>query len=90
MLGKARLSRKDLAHLATVYKKGLMTMPSRLREKYGIHEGSKICLIEKESGVLMVPMADISSLFGMGASQKERILEAVRELEKEHDEESKD
>jgi AbrB family looped-hinge helix DNA binding protein len=82
------ISKRNMAHLATVSKKGLMTVPSRLRQKYGIQEGSKVCLIEKESGVLMVPLADISSLYGMGASHKEKILEAVRELEREHDEEA--
>jgi AbrB family looped-hinge helix DNA binding protein len=45
-----------MAHLATVSKKGLMTVPSRLGKKYGIQEGSKVCLIEKESGVLLVPV----------------------------------
>ena len=78
-----------MTHLATVSKKGLMTVPSRLRQKYGIQEGSKVCLIEKESGVLLVPLADMSSLYGMGASHKEKILEAVRELEREHDEEAR-
>ncbi len=71
-----------------------MTMPSSLREKYGIWkygiwEGSKVSFVEKESGVLVVPVADLSSLFGMGASRKEKILEAVRELEREHDEEAR-
>ncbi len=66
-----------------------MTVPSKLRQKYGIREGSKVCLIEKESGVLLVPVTDISSLFGMGARHKDKILEAVRELEREHDEEAR-
>ncbi len=89
MLRNPDISKRSMAHLATVSKKGLMTVPSRLRQKYGIQEGSKVCLIEKESGVLMVPLADISSLYGMGASRKEKILEAVRELEREHDEEAR-
>ncbi len=66
-----------------------MTMPSRLREKYGIREGSRVSFVEKESGVLVVPVADVSFLFGLGASRKEKILEAIRELEREHDEEAK-
>ncbi len=78
-----------MTHLAKVSKKGLMTMPSKLRERYGIREGSRVSFIEKESGILVVPVADVSSLFGMGASRKEKILEAVRELEREHDEEAR-
>ncbi len=66
-----------------------MTMPSKLREKYGIREGSRVSFVEKESGVLVVPVAGVSSLFGMGASRKEKILAAVRELEREHDEEAR-
>jgi ABC-type polar amino acid transport system ATPase subunit len=42
----------------------------------------------KELDRLEVPVADVSSLFGMGASGKGRILKAVRELEKERDEEA--
>jgi AbrB family looped-hinge helix DNA binding protein len=78
-----------LAHLATVSKKGLMTVPTKLREKYGIREGSKVSLIEKEGGVLMVPVSDIGSLFGLAASHREKVLEGVKELEKEHDEEAR-
>ena len=66
-----------------------MTVPTKLREKYGIREGTKVSLIEKDGGVLMVPVGDISSLFGLAASHRGKILEGVRELEKEHDEEAR-
>jgi AbrB family looped-hinge helix DNA binding protein len=77
-----------MAHLAKISEKGLMTLPSRIREKYGIELGSSVYLIEQESGVLLVPLAELSAIYGMGSHHKEKILEGIRELEKEHDEEA--
>jgi AbrB family looped-hinge helix DNA binding protein len=78
-----------MAHLAKISEKGLMTLPSRIREKYGIEVGSSVYLIEQESGVLLVPLSELSTLYGMGAHHKEKILEGIRELEQEHDEEAR-
>ncbi len=78
-----------MAHLAKISKKGLMTLPSRIREKYGIEVGSSVHLIEQDSGVLLVPMADLSTIYGMGSHHKEKLLEGIRELEQEHDEEAR-
>jgi len=66
-----------------------MTLPSRIREKYGIEIGSSVYLIEQESGVLLVPLAELSAIYGMGVHHKEKILEGIRELEQEHDEEAR-
>jgi len=33
-------------------------------------------------------MAELSALYGMGARHKEKILEGIRELEEEHDDEA--
>ncbi len=74
-----------MGHLAKISDKGLIALPSRIREKYGIEPGSSVRLIEQESGILVVPQAKLSAIYGMGAHHKEKILEAIRELEKEHD-----
>jgi len=78
-----------MSYLATLSKKGLMTIPSELRRKYGLKEGDKIRIIDREGIILMVPITDIKVLYGLGAEHKEKLLEAVKELEEEHDEEAK-
>jgi len=78
-----------MSYLATLSKKGLMTIPSELRRKYGLKEGDKIRIIDRGGILLMVPLTDIKFLYGLGAEHKEKLLEAARELEAEHDEEAK-
>lgn len=66
-----------------------MTLPSKIREKYGIEVGSSVYLIEQEGGVLLVPLAELSTIYGMGSHHKEKLMEGIRELEREHDEEAR-
>ncbi len=78
-----------MSYLATVSKKGLMTIPSEVRRKYRIKDGDRVRIIDQGGVLLMVPLTDIKALYGLGADHRERLLAAVRELEEEHDEEAK-
>lgn len=52
---------------AYVTSKGQLVVPARLRRKYGIKPGTKICFIERESEILFQPMTReyIRSVCGM-------------------------
>ena len=78
-----------MTYLATVSKKGLMTIPSEVRRKYGLKDGDKVRIIDRGGMLLMVPLTDIKALYGLGAEYKEELLTAIKELEEEHDEEAK-
>jgi len=78
-----------MSYLATVSRKGLMTIPSEVRRKYGLKDGDKVRIIDQGGILLMIPLTDVKVLHGLGAEHKEKLLEAIRELEEEHDEEAK-
>ncbi len=78
-----------MSYLATISKKGLMTLPSEVRRRYGLKDGDKVRIIDRGGTLLIVPLTDMKTLYGLGAEYKERLLEAIEELEVEHDEEAK-
>ena len=56
---------------ARVTSKGQLVVPSRLRRKYGIKPGTKICFIERDNEILFQPVtrAYIRSVCGMLKSE---------------------
>jgi len=78
-----------MSYLATVSKKGLMTIPSEVRRKYGLKDGDKVRVIDQGGLLIIIPLTDIKTLYGLGAEHKEKLLMGIRELEEEHDEEAK-
>jgi len=79
----------NVSYLATVSKKGLMTIPSEVRRKYGLKDGDKVRIIDQGGLLIIIPLTDIKALYGLGAEHKEKLLMGIRELEEEHDEEAK-
>lgn len=75
---------ETMGEVSTVTSKSMVTIPSRLRRKYGIREGMRIEFIETDNGVLMVPMPDPRTLFGTDRLHSGKLLKGIRELEKEH------
>ncbi|MBS7644206.1 AbrB/MazE/SpoVT family DNA-binding domain-containing protein [Candidatus Bathyarchaeota archaeon] len=72
----------------TVTSKGTVTIPAEVRRKYGIRKGSKVEFIETEEGILIVPIPRFEELFGVDREYRDRILQMVRDLEKERREEA--
>ena len=70
--------------VATVTSKSMLTIPARIRRRYGIKEGMKVAFVESEAGITIIPVPSISELFGSGRDYKDILLQAVRELEQEH------
>jgi len=69
---------------ATVTSKSMVNIPAKIRHKYGFKQGSKVVFVESEQGVMLLPIPPISELFGIDRRQKNLLLEAIRELEREH------
>jgi len=70
--------------VATVTSKSMLTIPARIRRRYGIKEGMKVAFVESEAGIMIIPVPSISELFGSGRGHRDILLQAVRELEQEH------
>ncbi len=74
---------------AYVTSKGQLVVPARIRRKYGIKPGTKICFIERDSEILFQPVTReyIRSVCGMlksGTSATEELLrERAQDKERE-------
>jgi AbrB family looped-hinge helix DNA binding protein len=75
---------------AHVTSKGQLVVPSRLRRKYGIKPGTKICFIERDSEIVFQPVTPeyIRSVCGMLKSETPVTAELLKERarDKEHEE----
>jgi AbrB family looped-hinge helix DNA binding protein len=76
-----------ILHMATqpskVNKKGMVTIPSRLREKYNLHEGTEVVFVEELGSIVLVPIMDIEDLRPYLPTHEEMLktIEENRELE---------
>lgn len=77
-----------MQYTVTVSKKGLMTLPSKLRAKLSIEEGSKVKLIEHDGNIMLVPVVPLAELYGLGKEHSIALTQAISDLEREHDEEA--
>ena len=70
---------------AYVTSKGQLVVPARLRRKYGIKPGTKICFIEREREILFQPVTReyIRSVCGMLKSESAVTDELLRERAKD-------
>ena len=66
---------------AHVTSKGQLVVPARIRRKYGIKPGTKICFIERDREVLFQPVTKeyIQSVRGMLKSDTSMIQELLKE-----------
>ena len=65
--------------------KGQMVIPARIREKYGIKPGTKVCLIERDNEIVLQPVtrAFIRSVAGMLKSSTSATTELLAERAKD-------
>ena len=75
---------RTLNEIATVTSKSMVTIPAKIRRKYGIKEGMKVEFVELEDTVLMVPLRTLKELKGAGKAHEKVLREAIRELNEEH------
>ena len=67
----------------TITEKGTVSIPSEIRNKYGLRKGSKVEFIDTDEGIVIVPLLPLRALFGVDKSRKKLVREIVREI---HDE----
>lgn len=77
-----------MGQVATVTSKSMVTIPAKIRAKYGITEGSKIEFVEAEDGIHMIPLKSLHELRGTLKSHSKTMRRAIRELDREHREEA--
>ncbi len=73
---------------ATVTSKSMVAIPSKIRKKYNIRQGSKV-EFEADGGLLLVPLKTLRELRGAGRDNSKALIAGVKELEREHREEAK-
>ncbi len=78
-----------MGQVATVTSKSMVTIPARIRKRYGINEGSKVEFVESGESVLLVPLKSLKELRGALREHEKLLRRAFRELEKEHREEAR-
>ena len=78
-----------MGQVATVTSKSMVSIPARIRERYGIREGSKLEFIESDEGVLLIPVRSLGELRGAFKAHEKLVREGIRELEREHRKEAR-
>ncbi len=68
-----------LSFTTSVTQKGQITLPKKLREKYGIAVFSKVVIAADKSGILIEPTQDILSLAGTFIPKKSKSVMNARE-----------
>lgn len=56
----------QMGEVATVTSKSMVTIPSRVRRKYDLRQGSKVEFVEIEEGLFLVPVETLRELRGAG------------------------
>lgn len=70
-------------YTASVTQKGQVTLPKRLREKYGIAPLSKVLIVADETNIRIEPTQDITHLAGTFVPEKMKaVMDAREEMEK--------
>ncbi|MHA1595185.1 MAG: AbrB/MazE/SpoVT family DNA-binding domain-containing protein [Candidatus Baldrarchaeia archaeon] len=75
-------------YVVSVTNRYMITIPARLRRKYGIEKGAKLLIRDVGNGILIVPPKSFEEMFGIDKNHKEVLLEAIKELDREHREEA--
>jgi AbrB family looped-hinge helix DNA binding protein len=79
-----------MVEVGTVTSKSMVTIPARIREKYGFREGRKVLFIEQDGAVLMIPALSLGEMRGLGAAHADLIIEGIKELDTEHRREARE
>jgi len=78
-----------MGQIATVTSKSMVTIPSKIRKKYRLHQGSKVEFVEVDEGLLLVPLKSLRELRGIDKDHSQLIMSGVKELERERRDEAR-
>lgn len=68
---------------ATVTSKSMITIPARIRKKYGIKDGDKIEFVDSNGSILLIPLKSLEELRGVDLKHSKLVIQGIKELEKE-------
>ncbi len=71
------------AKTVIVNNKGMITIPSKIREKYNLHAGSEIAFIEIDGNLMIVPVADPEELRKTDRAMMARAYDKIKREELE-------
>ncbi len=68
---------------ATVTSKSMVTIPSRIRRKYGIKDGDKVEFVEQDGSIVLIPLKRLKELRGVDAKHRKLVIQGIKEMERE-------
>jgi AbrB family looped-hinge helix DNA binding protein len=80
---------ENMGQTATVTSKSMVTIPSKIRKKYSLRQGSKVEFVEVDGGLFLVPVKTLRELRGAGKENAGALISGIKELEREHRKEAR-
>jgi AbrB family looped-hinge helix DNA binding protein len=68
---------------AAVTSKSMVTIPARIRRKYGIKDGDRIEFVDSNGSIPLIPIKGLEELRGVDLKHKKLVIQGIRELKKE-------
>ena len=83
----SRFARSNMARskVSVVNRKGMITIPADLRERFKIHEGSRVNVMEIDGHLEIVPIVDIETFREHSYAEYSKVEDEARALELELD-----
>jgi AbrB family looped-hinge helix DNA binding protein len=78
-----------MGEVATITSKKMVTIPAKIMKRYGLSQGQKVSFVEVDGAIMLVPVLSLKELHGFGKEHAKELIEAVRELGREHREEAR-
>ena len=79
-----------MVEMVTVTSKGMVTIPSSIRRKYGIKNGDRVQFVEVDGAVMMIPVKTLSEMYGLDKEHAKVLMEGIRELYRERRKEARE
>jgi AbrB family looped-hinge helix DNA binding protein len=73
-----------MTEASAVTSKSMVNIPASIRKEYGIREGDKLAFVETDHGLAIVRIPPLTEIYGSGVHERDKIIQAIRELEAEH------
>lgn len=68
---------------ATVTSKSMVTIPVRIRRKYGIKDGDKVKFVDSNGSIVLIPLKSLEELRGADLKRRKLVVQGIKELERE-------
>ena len=79
-----------MVEMVTVTRKGMVTIPSSIRRKYGIKNGDRVQFVQVNGAVMVIPVKTLSEMYGLDKEHAKVLMEGIRELNRERRKEARE